>query len=294
MKSIKVLSLVFFFVLAAIVAGVIYVLGNINQIVKEVVETVGPEVTQTSVTLRDVDIKLTKGSGELKHFVVGNPAGYSSPYLLKWDTIGVAIDPKSVRSDVVVINDVTVKGVNIKVEQKGLSTNVQALLDNLPKSDKKGGGANGGTSSEEVLLALKHLTFSGNSIELITEKWGSYRLDMPNFELANLGDSQNGLTPEQLGKAILKPLLKQAQQTAEQRLKSVTKEKLEAKLKEKEAELKAKAEDKKDELEQKAKDKKAELKEQLSEEKAEADAKKEALKEKLKKEEDKLKGFLGR
>ncbi len=297
MKATKALGLVFFFVVAAAVGVVIYILGNINQIVKEVVEKVGPEVTQTSVNLRDVDIKLTKGSGELKHFVVGNPVGYDSPYLLKWDTIGVAIDPKSVRSDVVVINDVTVKGVNIKVEQKGLSTNVQALLANLPQGEATGNQGQSGSSgdaAEDVLLALKHLTFADNSIELITDKWGSYRLDMPSFELANLGDSQNGLTPKQLGEAILRPLLKQAQRSAEDRLKTISKEKLEAKLKEKKAELEAKVEEKKDELKQKAKAKEDALKEEYSDEKAELDDKKDELKEKLKKEEDKLKSLFGR
>ncbi len=283
MKTVKILGFVFVLLVAIVVGLIAYVFGNINQLVKEAVETVGPQVTQTHVGLRDVDIKLTKGRGELNHFVIGNPEGFSSPYLLKWDAIAIEIDPASVQSDVIVIKDMVIKGVSIKAEQKGTGTNIQALLDNMPADDSANSqpSAKEEGESEDIKLALSHIVFAENDVELITEKWGSYTFSMPSFELSGLGDKNSGLTPEELGKAILKPVLKQIKKQMEDRLKDITKEKLEEKLNEKKEEIKAKVDEKKqalkDDLEQK--------KEALD---SKADIKKDELKEKLEKEKDAL------
>ncbi len=293
MKTVKILGFVFILLVAIVVGLIVYVFGNINQIVKEAVETVGPQVTQTHVGLRDVDIQLTKGRGELNHFVVGNPKGFSSPYLLKWDAIAIEIDPASVQSDVIIINDMIIKGVNIKAEQKGAGTNIQALLDNISSdSEEAQSSAEESNETEDIKLALSHIVFADNDVELITEKWGSYTLSMPSFELKGLGDKNNGLTPEELGKAILKPVLKQIKDQMEDRLKNITKEKLEEKLKEKKEEIKAKVDEKKqaligdldqkrEELGDKAHDKKDELKEKLEKEKAALDEKKDELNDKV-------------
>ncbi|MFL0799310.1 MAG: AsmA family protein [Agarilytica sp.] len=300
MKTVKILGAVFILLAALVVGLIVYVFGNINQIVKEVVETVGPQVTKTHVGLRDVDITLTKGRGELNHFVIGNPDGFSSPYFLKWDAIAVEIDPASVQSDVIVINDMVIKGVKINAEQKGTSTNIQALLDNIPsdKSETQPTTAESG-ETEDIKLALSHIVFAENDVELITEKWGSYTLSMPSFELNGLGDKDNGLTPEELGKAILKPVLKQIKDQMEDKLKDITKEKLKAKLEEKKEEIKAKVDEKKQEfkddlekkketLDDKADVKKEELKEKLEKEKAALDEKKEEFNDKV---DDKLKSL---
>ncbi len=275
MKTVKILGFVFILLVAIVVGLIVYVFGNINQIVKEAVETVGPQVTQTHVGLRDVDIKPTKGRGELNHFVIGNPEGFSSPYLLKWDAIAIEIDPASVRSDVIVVNDMIIRGVNIKAEQKGTGTNIQALLDNISsESEESQSSAEESSEAEDIKLALSHIVFADNDVELITEKWGSYTLSMPSFELSGLGDKNNGLTPEELGKAILKPVLKQIKDQMEDRLKGIAKEKLEEKLKEKKEELKAKVDEKKQELKDDLDQKKEELEDK-------ADVKKDELKEKL-------------
>jgi len=102
--------------------------------------------------------------------------------------------------------------------------------------------------------------------------------------VAGIGDPNKGLTPEELGQAVLQPLLKQAKQSVENRLKSLVKEELEAKLDEKKEELKAKV-----------KEKEGELKNKLEQEEARLDEKKDKLKAKLGGEaEEKLKNLFKR
>lgn len=268
MKPTKILGCIFV-LLFAVVAGLIaYVLGNINQIVKDTIETVGPEITQTHVGIRDVDIKLLKGTGQLSHFVVGNPAGYSDGHILKWDVIDLEIDPKTIRSDVVVIKNITVKGMAINVEQKGISTNIQALLDSV--SGKSDGSKNkdkkpsGQPSAEQkdaakddgVKLALEHIQFSASTIEL-SSQWGAYTLSLPDFEILDVGSKEEGLTPKELGNAVLKPLLELIEKEVSSQLKIAAKEKL----KQAKERLKEEAANQKEKLKSKFKDGKLALEE---------------------------------
>lgn len=272
MKAVKIFGFVFV-LLVVMVAGIIaYVYGNINQIVKETIESVGSELTQTRVVVRDVDIKLLKGKGELNRFEIGNPLGYKSDHLLNVQSFVLEIDPKTVGDKVVVIKNILVKGMHINVEQIGYSTNIQALLDNMdsdePSAPNKNSparsteGASSNDSGAELRLALEYMQFSDTSIELISE-WGSYTMTLSNFDIANIGDKQTGLTPEELGDAILEPVLKQAKKQAEARLKSLAQESL----KDEAEKLKQKAKQKKKELTQSLENGKSKLENKLEKEK---------------------------
>lgn len=294
MKAIKIFGGIIFLVIVIVVGIVFYVLGNINQLVKEGVETVGPKVTNTSVLLDDVNIKLFKGRGELNDFVIGNPEGYKSSHLLRWDQIALEIDPKSINTGVIMINDVTIRGVNIKAEQKGFNTNLQDLMKTL--QSKAGSGdtntedSRAASEGPDIRLAMKNMIITGNSIDFITEKFGQYNLKIPSVEVSNIGDPNVGLTPEQFGIEILKPLVKAAQDAVEDKVRDLGIEELQAKLLAKKEELKGKVDAEKERVKQQIEDEKQRLEEQenkLTEEKEEVKD------EASKKVEDKLKGLLG-
>lgn len=239
MKALKILGVLVVLLLCLIAAGGYYLFSNLNSLVKEGVETAGPQVTSTDVKLNKVDISLKDARAELYGFSVANPEGFKSTNAFSFDNIVFDIDPASLQTDVIVIDEMTISGVNITAEQKGMETNLQALLKLIEKNVGAGGSGNASSDSAqdgpEIKLAVKKLAFTNNSVNLITEKYGEYGLTMPKIEAANLGSASNGLTPAQLGKAIAKPLLDQAKKTVEEKLKKVAeeqvKDKAEAKLK---------------------------------------------------------------
>ena len=49
--------------IVAIAGGVYYVLSNLDNLIKEAIETYGSEATQTAVRVESVKLKLTEGSG---------------------------------------------------------------------------------------------------------------------------------------------------------------------------------------------------------------------------------------
>lgn len=241
MKAIKITLGLLLLIIILVVGAVFAVLANLNGIVKDAVETHGPEVTSTPVVLAGVDIGLLSGMTELTGFSVANPKGFSAAHAIKADVLRVKVDPMSITSGVIVIDDITVDGVNIVAEQKGLTTNLQELHNAIKRFTKAHGAGGGeetaeeeaGGSVSEPRFVLKNLRFANNAMQLITEKHGEYTLDIPTLERKNLGTEGQGLTAAELGVAIAKPLLDEAEESAKRRIKKLAKREVEDKLKEK-------------------------------------------------------------
>ena len=264
MKALKYFFIAIALIVAILVGVGIYVFSNLNQIIKEAVETVGPTVTKTEVLLEKVDVKVTDGRGQLNNFTIANPEGFSDANLFSLDNLVLQFNPKSVLDgDVIVIEEITVEGLKILAEQKGFNTNVQAMLDNL-SSEGASESSSSETSSEgsDVKLIIEKLKFAENDIQFLSENLGEYTLGLPSFELNNLGSKENGLTPEEMGVAILKPVLKQAEDAVKDKLEGLTREKLEEELEKQKAKVEEKVEELKDDAESKLKDK---LKDELGE-----------------------------
>ncbi len=226
--------------LAVVIGGVLYWgISDINQLVKKAVETVGPEVTKTEVSLSGADIKITQGRGVLNGLSIANPQGFSSDNIFAIDKIVVDVDPKAILDGVIVIDELTLDGADLLAEHKNVSeTNLQALLNNIQGSGSS--SASESSSAEEgsdVRLAVKKLSVINNKVRLESEKLGSYTLDLPAITQSNIGDPAVGLTPAELGKAILKPILRNAEKAVKAKLETLAKEevkdKAEEKLKEK-------------------------------------------------------------
>lgn len=230
MKIGKIILSIVGILILVIGAAAWYVLSNINSIVREVVESQGTKVLQTSVDLKHVDVKLLDGSAELGMFSISNYDGFSEPNLLAFEAIKVDIDPTSVNKEVIVLDEVTISGISVVAEQKGTTTNLQALMSKLPKSDSSSansGGAGSGTEGPDVLLAIKKLNFVDNGLSLATEDYGKHTLDLPNITRTNIGSASAGLTPDQLAIEVLKPLVEEAQDKIEKNLIDLAKKKLE-------------------------------------------------------------------
>jgi hypothetical protein len=70
-------------------------------------------MTQTNVSLSEVDIELTSGKGALRGFSVTNPKGFSDDDAFKFDEVAVTLDISTVRSDPVVIKEIVIQGPSI-------------------------------------------------------------------------------------------------------------------------------------------------------------------------------------
>jgi len=222
--------------LVVIVGTVLFVgLSNLNELIKTNIETVGSELTGTSVTLAEVDVKITEGHGALNRLVVANPAGYNSAYAFSMNSISLDIDPRSITESVIVIKNISIDGASIIAEQKSLSeNNLQTILDQLKSNSGSGSTSSAeADSSPEVRFIVEQFNFTNAKAQVISPQYGEKELNMPAIKLQNIGDKATGLTPEQLTQALIKPIIASAKAQVSGLLKAKAQAKLTEKLNEK-------------------------------------------------------------
>lgn len=238
MKVVKILlGLV---VVTAIVLAVVFavVLGNINQIVKDVVQEQGSKIAKVPVTLASVDITLENGRGQLSGLQIANPAGYSTPYAIQMGSIVLQIDTATVLQNekVKVIKNITINQAKVIAEQSAKSftrTNLQDLSDKLSAGSSSAGADSKSDQGSDVRLMVEQFNFTNGNVRLVSQQFGERTIKMPDIKLRNIGDKKNGLTPEQLGQAVMGPILAQVKKYAQKELTKIAKDKAKEKLKSK-------------------------------------------------------------
>jgi hypothetical protein len=78
-----------------------------------------------------VHLGILRGKVLVSDLAVDNPAGYSNKTLLKLKGCSVKADMTSLLSDTVKIDEIKLDGIDVDIEQKGLGTNLQDLLNNM-------------------------------------------------------------------------------------------------------------------------------------------------------------------
>src|SRR6516162_5746204 len=133
MKKAKkiILGLVIAFLVLIIVAAIV-VNMFIGNIVKAGMETVGPKLTQTTLTVDAVDIHMLAGSAKVKGLVVGNPEGYKAPQAISVGLAAVSVVPSSVLSDKIIVKSVRVEAPEITFEGNPIgANNLKKIEDNV-------------------------------------------------------------------------------------------------------------------------------------------------------------------
>lgn len=189
------------------VVGVAVVGFFLGDIVKAGMETVGPKVTQVSITVNKVGVSLLTGSASIQGLVVGNPAGFTAPQAISLGEASVSVSPLSVLSDKIVVHEVHVISPEITFEGNpiGGNNNLSKIMDNVNAFTGSGGTAastNGAqpaaTSKPAKKLEVDDFLISGAKVH-----YGSLTLPLPPIHLTDLGKDQNGITAADLTKRVL-------------------------------------------------------------------------------------------
>lgn len=231
MKAVKIIVGMVVLIAVIVAAVVFYTLSNVNGFVEKMIESTGSELTQTSVGVGSVDLKLLEGSGAIYNLSIANPEGYSVNNLFLAKSISLSVDIESLTQPVKVIKSVNVGEISLLAEQKNIKdTNIQALLDNM----KKAGGSSkkpADDSGSDVLIAINQLVFAATTIDLQTEKLGGKQVTLPSFTLRNIGSSKKGVTPKQAAEEITKQVMAKVKSAVKKELSGLLSDEAKAKLK---------------------------------------------------------------
>ena len=195
-------------VLLALVGAGAWLYGNLDAVVKRAITHYGSQMTQASVTVDAVQMRSTDGAGTIRGLVVGNPAGFSSPYALKVGVIDVAVDLRTIGDPVVVIKRIVIESPELIYEKGATTTNFEAIQKNIAGAlgTRKAGGE--GTLSTPRKLIVNELIIrqprARATAAVLAGKTVSAML--PDIELHNVGRAEGGITPAQLGDIVARTL----------------------------------------------------------------------------------------
>tara|TARA_R110001592_G_scaffold320639_1_gene598677 strand:+ start:27644 stop:28390 length:747 start_codon:yes stop_codon:yes gene_type:complete len=209
----KTLFKIFAGLVVIVLVVLVVVVLNLDKGIKAAVETLGPELTQSSVTLKDVELSLTSGEGSLKGLVVGNPVGFKTPNAFSLGEIFIAIDPESVTTDTIVIKSIRIVAPEITYESVKDGTN----LDQLQKNVEQALGASDGASPDASegatkKLIIKDLKVTNGKISYSNALLGDkpISLPLPAIQLTGIGESSGGASAGEVVKQILEAINKNA------------------------------------------------------------------------------------
>ena len=187
--------------LLVIVVAVVGVFLYLEPLVKTTVNTVGTKVVGTKVNLEGFRFSPFAGEAEIKGLSVANPEGYKTPDLINLGRIFVKVDVKSLLTDTIVVDEVSINGIGLTYEMPDLSTsNVMQIQQNIAKNTASTEAP--AEVKEEVVeektsaqtkpaknVIIKKVVVDGGSLTaMIPLQPQSLTLNMPAIEIEGIGE----------------------------------------------------------------------------------------------------------
>ena len=182
--------------LLLIVGGAIWLHGNLDGLVQSAISKYGTAMTGATVKVSAVKLKAANGHGTLKGLLVGNPAGFKTPYAVRADTIELEVDVASLTKDVVLVKKIAVIAPEVIYEKGDALTNVDAIQKNI--AQYLGPSTNSGPGKK---LIVQEFVIRGAKAQVSASflNGQTVTVALPDIALRDLGKAKGGLTPGELG-----------------------------------------------------------------------------------------------
>lgn len=179
--------------------GAFWLMGNLDGLVQSAIGKYGSAMTGATVKVSAVKLKATDGQGMLKGLVVGNPAGFKTPYAVKADTIELAVDVASLTKDVVLVKRIAVIAPEVTYEKGDTITNFDAIQKNI--AQYLGPSTSSGPGKK---LIVQEFVIRGAKAQVSASflNGQTVTVALPDIALRDLGKAKGGLTPGELGLEI--------------------------------------------------------------------------------------------
>lgn len=236
----------FIFILLLIGGGAFWFLtgGALNDLIKQKIEKVGHEVTEQSVTVNNVNMKLFEGAGTINGLVLGNPKTYSAPSVFSLQEITLDINLASLTTDLIVIDEIIINKPEAVVEfTENGGANIKDILDIINKNigssiESSASKENTPSAKAEPIIRVNKFVLAGVALTVDLSKLGnkSHTSNLADINLTNIGGT-SGMPASQLGGELIKRALssiwKQAKKEQQEILENQAKDKLKEKAEEK-------------------------------------------------------------
>lgn len=172
-----------------------------GHLVKTGIETVGPKVLQVPVRVDSVNLWTLLGKLEMKNLEIDNPEGYEHEQFLKMGFAHIKLNVGSLFSDTVEIDKMQFDAIELVMEQKGLTNNLQEILNNLPKTEEKPKDSSPGKG-----LVIKDLLVNEVSVKIkllpVPGKADTLTLKLAPIHMTDVGKDNKVDTGELISKVL--------------------------------------------------------------------------------------------
>lgn len=140
-KTLKILRDIVLAILVLTAVIVIAVNLFADRAVRAGIESAATRTLNVEVSASDADLSIISGKLVLKNLLIGNPPAYQHDTLLVLKKAEIEVDVKSLLSDVVNIRNIRLDGVDVMIEQQGVSgNNLQDVLEAISDDTEEGEG----------------------------------------------------------------------------------------------------------------------------------------------------------
>ena len=223
--------------------------GSLNEFVKQQIESQGQTITGQQVTVKQVDIQLSKGAGSIFDIVLANPKGYQNipAFSLAEMTLDINLTSLTNKGNEqpIIIDAIIIKQAQAYVElnQAG-EANYQKILETIKAqtSSKPKQQAPQSTDNKEPNIIVKKVILADTQLALELSALGNKRHEtkLSDIELTDIGGAK-GVPASQLGaeisKQVLSSIWKKAKKQQKKKLLKKATEQFKDKAKKKLAEL---------------------------------------------------------
>lgn len=189
MKTLKIIkkSVVVLVILLVVVFVGFYLFGE--QAIKKGVEIGASNALGVEVSVGEIDLSIFKGSVEIEDMIIKNPPDYKHEDFVRLDYCYVNVDIGSLLSDTVIIEKFEVDGLDMVLEQKGLTNNMQEILNALPSTEEQQQQQESGKAGKN--LQISELEISNINVKAkllpIPGKADTVTLSLSPIKMSDLG-----------------------------------------------------------------------------------------------------------
>ncbi|MCH8118733.1 MAG: AsmA family protein [Planctomycetes bacterium] len=203
-KTLKALRVILLAILILVVIAVVAVNLFADYAVRVGIETAATKTLNVGVSVGNVDLSIMAGKLTLKNLLINNPPGYQHEKLLELKNAKIEVDVKSLLSDVVKIREIKLDGVNVVLEQRGISgNNLQDVIKTISSGQKdKDKPETSGKKLHIDVLEISNITVKVKLLP-VPGKADTITLKLSPIRMTNLGGDNKLDTAALSGRILL-------------------------------------------------------------------------------------------
>ncbi|MBO6827125.1 MAG: hypothetical protein JJ879_13040 [Sneathiella sp.] len=198
------IAIAIFLLIFCAVIVTIYV--SIGSVISDSVRQRTEAITQTPVSVGEVDYSANTGLTSITSAAISNPAGFSSTQAIQFGKIELWIDPETLNTPIIHVKAITISNPEVTYEIQDQSDNLRTLRQQIEYSLR-----NNKPRPGDKLFYVENITFAPGTLVIHSNNLTGKRstATLSKITLSNIGSKTEGVTAERLAYELVLPLLRE-------------------------------------------------------------------------------------